>query len=90
MHAYVYKSLRTADAYLYLAAREGLDAVPGPVRARLEPLAFVLDVDLSPPRQLAQVDAETVRTALAERGFYLQVPPVAAVDPLTSDHGTDA
>lgn len=88
MHAYVYKSLRTAGAYVYLATREGLGAVP--VQARLGPLQFVLDVDLSPPRQLAQVDADTVRTALATRGFYLQVPPVEGADPLTSDHGTDA
>lgn len=90
MHAYVFKSLRTADAYVYLAAREGFDAIPAPVRAKLEPLKFVLDVDLSPPRQLAQVDAEAVRTALIERGFYLQVPPVVVADPLTEDHGTDA
>lgn len=90
MHAYVFKSLRTADAYVYLAAREGFDAIPAPVRAKLEPLKFVLDVDLSPPRQLAQVDAEAVRSALMERGFYLQVPPVVVADPLTEDHGTDA
>lgn len=90
MHAYVFKSLRTADAYVYLAAREGFDAIPAPVRAKLEPLKFVLDVDLSPPRQLAQVDAEAVRSALIERGFYLQVPPVVVADPLTDDHGTDA
>lgn len=90
MHAYVFKSLRTADAYVYLAAREGFDAIPAPVRAKLEPLKFVLDVDLSPPRQLAQVDAEAVRSALIERGFYLQVPPVVVADPLTEDHGTDA
>lgn len=90
MHAYVYKSLRTADAFVYLAARDGLDAVPAPLRERLEPLRFVLDVDLAPPRQLAQVDAGAVREALASRGFFLQVPPAVAADPLTDDHGTDA
>lgn len=90
MHAYVYKSLRKADAYVYLATREGLDAVPAPVRATLEPLVFVLDVDLHPQRRLAQAEADAVREALGTRGFYLQIPPSLAIDPMTEDHGTDA
>lgn len=90
MHAYVYKSQRKADAYLYLAVRDGLDAVPAPLRATLEPLAFVLEVDLTPPRKLARADAAEVRDALATRGFYVQLPPLSGVDPMTEDHGTDA
>lgn len=90
MHAYVYKSLRKSDAYVYLARREGFEVMPAPVRAQLEPLRFVLDVDLTPPRQLARVDAEEVRTGLVMRGFYLQVPQTHVLDPMTEDHGTDA
>src|SRR3546814_7084683 len=47
LHAYVYKSLRKADTYVYLAEREDLERLPEPLRAQLEPLRFVLDVVLT-------------------------------------------
>lgn len=75
MHAYVYKSLRKADTYVYLAEREAFDALPEPVRAQLGALEFVLEVDLAPGRRLARVDVAQVREALTSRGFFIQVPP---------------
>src|SRR3546814_3754614 len=54
MHAYVYKSLRKADTYVYLAEREDFERLPEPLRAQLEPLRFVLDVALVPGRKLAR------------------------------------
>lgn len=90
MHAYVYKSLRKADTYVYLATRDDFESLPGPLRGQLEPLRFVLDVALTPGRKLAREDAAKVRDNLAARGFHLQVPPSAAGDPLSGDWGTDA
>ena len=90
MHAYVYKSQRKADTYVYLAARDAFDAIPEPVRAQLGALTFVLDVDLVPGRRLARENPEQVREHLRSRGFHLQMPPTLAADPLTSDWGTDA
>ena len=90
MHAYVYKSLRKADTYVYLAARDDFQRLPGPLRNQLEPLQFVLDVDLVPERKLAREDPAQVRENLVMRGFHLQLPPSAAVDPMGSDWGTDA
>lgn len=90
MHAYVYKSLRRTDAYVYLAAREGIDVVPAPMRAQLEPLKLVLEVDLAPPRVLARADVDAVRESLVLRGYYLQIPQTHVLDPMTEDHGTDA
>jgi uncharacterized protein YcgL (UPF0745 family) len=75
MHAFVYKSLRKADTFVYLAARDGADALPADVRAQLGGLEFVLEVELTPERRLARVDAAKVRDALAERGFFIQMPP---------------
>jgi uncharacterized protein YcgL (UPF0745 family) len=75
MHAYVYKSLRKADTYVYLAEREAFDAMPVPVRESLGGLEFVLEVELTPERRLARADVTQVREALAARGFFLQVPP---------------
>lgn len=89
MHAYVYKSLKKADTYLYLASRDEFGRLPEPLRAQLGTLQFVLEVALTPGRTLAQEDPAVVRANLAERGFHLQFPPTVE-DPMTSDWGTDA
>ncbi len=89
MHAFVYKSLKKADTYLYLAARDDFSRLPEPLRLQLGKLEFVLDVDLVPGRKLAREDADVVRSNLASRGFHLQFPPTME-DPMTQDWGTDA
>ena len=81
MQAYVYKSLRKPDTYVYLRKRDDFMVMPDPVRLPLGELAFVLEVALTPERRLAQVDAEVVRTNLSLHGFHLQVPPTM-LDPL--------
>lgn len=83
MHAYVYKSLRKADTYVYLRTRDDFALLPEPVRAPLGELAFVLAVELAPGRRLARADAEVVRTNLASQGFHLQFPPTVP-DPLVN------
>lgn len=90
MHAYVYKSLRKADTYVYLAARDDFERLPGELRAQLGALEFVLDVALTPERKLAREDAGAVRENLAVRGFHLQLPPKLDIDPMSQDWGTDA
>lgn len=75
MQAYVYKSQRKQDTYVYLAVRDDFTAVPDAVKDSLAPFAFVLEVALTPDRRLALADAAHVRANLAERGFHLQMPP---------------
>lgn len=90
MQAFVYKSLKKADAYVYLAGREDFERLPDPVRAELGELRFVLEVALVPGRRLAREDADVVRANLASRGFHLQMPPREGFDPMSGDWGTDA
>ncbi len=78
MQAYVYKSQRKQDTYVYLARRDDFAAMPDAVHAQLAPFAFVLEVALTPERRLAQADAAQVRANLADRGFHLQFPPTVA------------
>lgn len=89
MQAYVYKSLRKADTYIYFAVRDDFTRLPEPLRAQLGTLQFVMELALTPERRLAREDAATVRGNLATRGFHLQFPPSAATDPMTEDWGTD-
>lgn len=90
MRAFVYKSLKKADTYVYLAARDDFTRLPGPLRTRLGALEFVLEVALDPDRKLAREDAAEVRGNLATRGFHLQFPPATGIDPMSEDWGTDA
>ena len=90
MHAYVYKSLKKADTFVYLAARDDFTRLPEPLRSQLGQLQFVLDVALVPERKLAREDVAVVRENLALRGFHLQFPPASDLDPMSEDWGTDA
>jgi uncharacterized protein YcgL (UPF0745 family) len=78
MQAYVYKSLRKADTFVFLAARDDFARLPEAVRAQLGELAFVLDVALTPDRRLALSDPQAVRANLAAHGFHVQFPPTGA------------
>lgn len=89
MLAYVYKSLKKADTYVYLAARDDFARLPQPLLDQLGRLQFVLEVDLVPGRTLARANPDVVRGNLAERGFHVQFPPTMA-DPMSDDWGTDA
>lgn len=99
MQAFVYKSLRKADTYVYLRTRDDFMRLPEPLRTQLGTLQFVLEVALTPERRLAREDAAAVRANLETRGFHLQIPPPpeeAPADRLRSfgikeeDWGTDA
>ena len=89
MQAYVYKSLRKADTYVYLATRDAFDSLPEPLRLPLGELAFVLEVALTAERKLARGDEAQVRQNLQAHGFHLQVPPSLAVLPVEFGKRTD-
>lgn len=90
MHTRVYKSLSRSGTYLYVPAQQPLDTLPDALRTQLGPWQSVLDLELTPQRRLATEDASTVLQHLATRGYHLQRPPQAGIDPLTADWGTDA
>jgi len=78
MQAYVYKSLRKTETFVYLREREGFGLLPDPLRETLGELRFVLEVALTPDRRLAREDAAVVGAHLAARGWHLQMPPPPA------------
>jgi uncharacterized protein YcgL (UPF0745 family) len=83
MQAFVYKSLRKPDTYLYLRERDAFGLLPEAVRAPLGALEFVMDLALAPGRNLARADAAVVRANLVEHGFHLQFPETQ-LDPLVA------
>jgi uncharacterized protein YcgL (UPF0745 family) len=83
MHAYVYKSQRKPDTYLYLREKDAFGLVPETLRLPLGQLSFVLDVELSPERKLGREDVRVVIANLSELGFHLQRPE-GVLDPLVA------
>lgn len=70
----VFRSSRREGHYLFVDLAEGLERVPEALLlgfGRPEP---ALRLNLSPGRRLAVADAGAVLDAIAEKGFYLQLP----------------
>jgi uncharacterized protein YcgL (UPF0745 family) len=72
---WVYKSPRKEEMYLYLAAEDGLDAVPQPLLERFGTPRLVMQVELHPDRSLAREDVAKVMANLRAQGYHLQLPP---------------
>lgn len=78
MIAYIYKSHRKDELYLYIVKKDDFSAVPQALYDSMgkQPI-FVMEVKLSPERKLARENVETVIKNLANQGFHVQIPPSA-------------
>jgi len=79
MNAYIYKSSRKDELYLYLSKKDDFSEVPQALGDSMgkEPI-FVMEVELSPERKLAREDVNTVMKNLETQGFHVQIPPPIA------------
>lgn len=81
MNCAIYKGHKKADCYLYLKQgaeteeEEDFSCLPETLLALLGNLEFVMTLELSSARKLAQADVGEVIAAIQEHGFYLQSPP---------------
>ena len=71
----IFRSSRKADTYLYMPATAEFEELPEPLRKQFGAPIYVMDLVLTPERQLAQVDVLQVMQAMIEDGFFLQFPP---------------
>ncbi|MCC5885597.1 MAG: YcgL domain-containing protein [Gammaproteobacteria bacterium] len=71
----VYRSSRREGHYLFVDLAEGLARVPEPLLVHFGRPEPALRLNLTRQRRLAQADAGAVLDAIAEKGFYLQLPP---------------
>ena len=75
MKCEVYRSNRKAGTYLFVADAEDLGNLPDDLKARLEPLEWVMAIDLAERDTLAATRPATVIDSIESRGFFLQLPP---------------
>ena len=76
----VYRSRRNPDTYLFVEHHEGFSRVPAELQQTFGVPERAMTFALHPGRTLARADAGEVLRAIAERGYYLQLPPVPGVD----------
>ncbi len=79
----VFRSSRREHTYLFVDLSEGLARVPEALLLHFGQPEPALRLHLTPERRLAQAEAAAVLAAIAEHGFYLQVPPA----PEARQHG---
>lgn len=71
----VYKSSKKDEMYLYVPKADGLSRVPAALLQIFGTPQHVMDMPHKEGRELARVSSEKLRTEIAEKGFYLQLPP---------------
>ncbi|MBV1885130.1 MAG: YcgL domain-containing protein [Gammaproteobacteria bacterium] len=71
----IYKSSTKDLMYLYVDKKEQLKRVPEPLLARFGEPILAMEILLLKSKPLANVDIEEVAEAIANQGFYLQMPP---------------
>jgi uncharacterized protein len=71
----VYRCSREKEMYVYVNRQDGLEKLPESLRESAGELSEVLTLKLYPERKLARVKAADVLNAIAERGYFLQLPP---------------
>lgn len=76
MIAYIYKSRRKDELYLYIIKKDDFSNVPQTLYDSMgkEPV-FVMEIELSLEKKLARENIETVIKNLKEQGFHVQMPP---------------
>lgn len=75
MHCAIYKGPKKIDHFLFVERENDFSRVPEALLEILGTLEFIMTLELSPERTLAQADIHQVRTALREQGYYFQMPP---------------
>ncbi|MFI3246644.1 MAG: YcgL domain-containing protein [Ferrimonas sp.] len=71
----VYRSSKKAETYLYVNKRDDFSSVPEQLLTIFGVPQFVMVLPIAKLTKLGNADLTKVKQALAENGFYLQLPP---------------
>lgn len=82
MQCYIYKSLKKDELYLYLQKKDDYSSVPESLLKSFGLMEFVMELELTPERKLARVDANKVLAGLQDKGFFIQMPPTKVPEAL--------
>ncbi|GAB2716688.1 YcgL domain-containing protein [Halomonas garicola] len=71
----VFKSSRKEEMYLYVDKRQGLEEIPEALLEQFGKPVPVFTLLLTADKPLARVNAADVLAAIADQGYYFQMPP---------------
>ena len=71
----VYKSSIKQETYLFVSKKGNFEDVPAPLMKMFGTPTLVMLLPLEKKQTLGIADIEKVKHELAEKGFYLQLPP---------------
>ena len=80
MNCYIYRCSRKEDMYIYLAEKDDFSHVPAEIMRGLGITVFVMELELTADKKLAQEDASAVINNLETRGFHLQLPRETSIE----------
>lgn len=72
----VYKTKKKTGMYLYVSKQDDFSRVPEVLMKQFGHPELVMVLPLDKREQLGSVDKDKLVSALANEGFYLQMPPV--------------
>jgi uncharacterized protein YcgL (UPF0745 family) len=82
MLCFIYKSLKKEHLYLYIDKKDDFSKVPEELFNSFGKIEFVMDLELTPERKLAQENAGKVIESLKTKGYFVQLPPIHMPAPL--------
>ncbi|MCG1031919.1 YcgL domain-containing protein [Bacillus amyloliquefaciens] len=71
----IYRSTQRDQTYLYVEKKDDFSRVPEALMKSFGKPQMVMLMPLDGRKQLKNADLEKVKSALAEQGYYLQLPP---------------
>ncbi|POU77363.1 hypothetical protein C3387_02325 [Leclercia sp. LSNIH6] len=75
MFCVIYRSTQRDQTYLYVEKKDDFSRVPEALMKSFGKPQMVMLMPLDGRKQLKNADLEKVKSALAEQGYYLQLPP---------------
>ncbi len=73
--AYIYRSSKKDELYLFLAEEDNFDCVPPEVMKGFGAPKKAMELEVKPGMKMARTNPDDVINNLKERGFHLQMPP---------------
>ena len=83
LHCCVYKSLRKQETFLFVLQENDFSRVPEPLLEALGKIEKLIELELTPERQMAKGKASHIINDLLEKGFHLQMPPTEKPEPIS-------
>lgn len=74
MKAFIYRSTKKPDSYLYIVRKDDFADIPEMLLKVLGKLELAMELALHNERKLARAEVNKVIQALKDDGFYLQMP----------------